>query len=163
MTDRPRRPRRRSSKAAPQTSVTPAPAGCWVLRNVSQPDAALRLLWRRLPDPTAIVTLGGRRIWMGLAGAEDDVMPGVGPRAEVAAQRLPGTAGTVELLVVAAKQDAPAPFCRELHVMAGTELLLRWHEPPTGIVRISGRLTMTAVWEVAQHLGAEYVWDGMPV
>ena len=96
-------------------------------------------------------------------GAEDDVLPGVGPRAEVGSQRLPGTRIMVDLLVLAANQDAPEPFCRELHVLAGDELLLRWHEPTSGALRLSGRLTMTAVWELAQQLGASYVWDGGPV
>ena len=93
-----------------------------------------------------------------LAGALADVAPGVGPGAVGVEQRLPFSGGALQLLALAAAADAPVPFCRELRIEAGDELLLRWTTPVGGELRLTTRVAAPAVWILAHDGGGTYIW-----
>lgn len=148
------------SATRPSDLPSAAPArGCWIVTDVAASFDALRLLWRLLPAATEVVTLGGRRSWYAASGATTETMLAVGPNASLGEQRLPYASRTMDLLVLAAHADAPAPFCDELRVFAGDTLLLRWLEPTTGPLRLWGGAPPQLPWQLAQHLHAQHRWE----
>lgn len=152
---RTRRPRPAPAPAAPPPAP---PAGHWRLTGIERAEAVLARLDGALAGGTDVVTVGDRRSWFALAGARSSAAPGFGPAAAAGEQRLPCSRATLHRLALAARTDAPVPFCRELRVLAGDATLLLWTEPGVGALRLDGRVPAPVAWTLAALSGATRQW-----
>jgi hypothetical protein len=158
----PRRRRASSASAHPaQPSPAPPPAeprGHWRVTAAAEPLAIFARLAALLPTASHIVTAGDRRSWTGAADVLDE---------SAGAARLPLARGeqllrfsgrAIELLGLAARTDAPTPFCRELRIYRDDALLLRWATPPLGELRISAAVATSGVWLLAATARGTHGW-----
>ncbi|HEU4630712.1 MAG TPA: hypothetical protein VFS08_13255 [Gemmatimonadaceae bacterium] len=147
---------------APRPDADPSTVerrGHWRLAGAAEPLAIFARLRSLLPTASHIVTAGDRRTWAGAAAVLDETR-GDTPRPALAQgeQLLHFSARALELLALAARADAPTPFCRELRVYGGDALLLRWTAPPAGELRLAGSVATSSVWVLAATARAAHGW-----
>lgn len=167
--DRPDRARRRRPHKPRARSVAtrPAPAtaepsvdtrGHWRLTAIADAAAVFARLAALLPGATHIVTAGDRRSWAGAAGVLDETPGDMRPTLAQGEQLLHFSPRALELLALAARTDAPTPFCRELRIHRDGALLARWATPPSGELRIAASVATSGVWLLATTARAAHAW-----
>ena len=162
---RPRKPRASTARnaATPAAAAEPAPApaerrGHWRFTDAGDPLVVFAHLARLLPTASHIVTAGDRRSWTSAADVADETVSATLAPLAPGEQRLRFSARAIELLGLAARTDAPTPFCRELRVYRDHMLLLRWASPPLGELRIAGAVATSSVWLLAATARAAHGW-----
>jgi hypothetical protein len=156
-----RRPRRARKASADVTTPVPPPAeprGHWRLTEVAEPLVVFARLASLLPTASHIVTAGDRRSWTGAADVLEESASAAPIALAQGEQLLRFSPRAVELLGLAARTDAPTPFCRELRIYRDDALLLRWATPPLGELRIACAVATSSVWVLAATARATRGW-----